>query len=63
MIEKMLALFPSDAELTVTTFREEDDKGLAPRPLYKKFGFVEGELIDEFDYPHQRFVLQRKKAE
>ena len=43
--------------ITVSTFREEDDKGAAPRALYKKFGFVPEELIEEFGYPNQRFVL------
>lgn len=43
--------------ITVSTFREEDSKGAAPRALYKKFGFVEGELIEEFNYPHQKFIL------
>ena len=44
-------------EITVSTFREEDEKGAAPRALYKKFGFVEDELIEEFGYPNQKFVL------
>ena len=43
--------------VTVSTFREEDEKGAAPRALYKKFGFVPDELIEEFGYPNQRFVL------
>ena len=43
--------------VTVSTFREEDEKGAAPRTLYKKFGFMPDELIEEFGYPNQRFVL------
>ena len=43
--------------ITVSTFREEDEKGTAPRALYKKFGFVPEDLIEEFGYPNQRFVL------
>ena len=43
--------------VTVSTFREEDEKGAAPRALYKKFGFVPDELIEEYGYPNQRFVL------
>lgn len=43
--------------ITLSTFREEDEKGTAPRALYKKFGFLEGELIEEFGYPSQRFIL------
>lgn len=43
--------------VTVSTFCEEDEKGAAPRALYKKFGFVEGEFKEEFGYPNQEFVL------
>lgn len=43
--------------ITVSTFRDDDEKGLAPRALYRKFGFVEDELIEEFGYPSQRFIL------
>lgn len=43
--------------ITVSTFREGDEKGIAPRKLYKKFGFVADELVEEFGYPNQRFVL------
>lgn len=46
--------------ITVSTFREEDEKGTAPRALYKKFGFIPDELIEEFGYPNQRFVLYPK---
>jgi Acetyltransferases len=44
-------------EISVSTYREDDPKGAAPRALYKKFGFVEDELIEEFGYPNQRFIL------
>ena len=30
--------------------------------FYKKFGFEEGELIEEFGYPNQRFVLHADKS-
>lgn len=43
--------------VTVSTFREEDEKGAAPRALYKKFGFIPEEMIEEFGYPNQRLVL------
>lgn len=44
------------------TFRENDVKGIAPRKLYKKFGFEEDELVEEFGYPNQRFVLHANKS-
>lgn len=43
--------------ITVSTFCETDEKGTAPRALYKKFGFVEGEFKEEFGYPNQVFIL------
>lgn len=45
-------------EIEVSTFCEGDRKGTAPRALYKKFGFVEAELVEEFGYPSQKFVLR-----
>lgn len=60
MIEKMLTLFPADTDITVTTFRADDARGIAPRPLYKKYGFEEDELVTEFNYPEQKFILRRK---
>lgn len=47
--------------ITVSTFREEDEKGTAPRALYKRFGFEEAELLEEFGYPNQRFILHPHK--
>lgn len=58
LVEKMLERMP-DGDITVTTFREGDEKGTAPRALYKRLGFVPAELFLEFDYPVQRFVLHR----
>lgn len=46
-----------EKDITVTTFREGDEKGIAPRRLYRKFGFVEGKLDEDFGYPSQEFVL------
>lgn len=44
-------------DITVSTFRKGDTKGVAPRALYEKFGFIEGNLIEEFGYPNQEFIL------
>jgi len=57
LLEKALAELDKSREITVSTFREGDEKGIAPRALYKKFGFEERELIIEFEYPNQKFVL------
>ena len=57
LLKEALDKLDRDKDITVSTFRENDVKGIAPRNLYKKFGFEEDELIEEFGYPNQRFVL------
>ena len=58
LLEKAISQLDRAKDITVSTFREEDEKGAAPRALYRKFGFVEGELTVEFGYPNQVFVLK-----
>ena len=58
LLERALSELDRSKDITVTTFRENDEKGAAPRGLYKKFGFSEGELTIENDYPVQEFVLR-----
>ncbi len=58
LLEKALSELDRSKDITVTTFRENDEKGTAPRGLYKKFGFSEGKLKIENDYPVQEFVLR-----
>jgi ribosomal protein S18 acetylase RimI-like enzyme len=60
LIAMMLENLDRDKDIIVDTFREQDSKGKAARALYKKFGFVEGELTMNFNYPNQRFVLKKK---
>lgn len=57
LLSKALEQLDRTNDISVSTFREGDEKGIAPRALYKKFGFVEGELIEEFGYPNQVFLL------
>ena len=58
LLEKALTELDSSRDITVTTFRDNDEKGIAPRALYKRFGFVGEKLMIENDYPVQRFVLR-----
>lgn len=58
LLEKALSELDRTGDITVTTFREEDNKGTAPRALYRRFGFAEEKLTVENDYPVQRFVLR-----
>lgn len=58
LIGKMLPKLDATRDITVSAFREEDPKGNAPRALYQKLGFKSGELIEEFGYPNQKFILR-----
>lgn len=57
LLQKAINELDPCKDITVSTFRENDPKGIAPRALYKNFGFVEDELIEEFGYPNQKFIL------
>lgn len=57
LLEYALCRLDRTRIITVATFREEDEKGVAPRALYKKYGFIPGELTKEQGYPTQRFML------
>ena len=63
LLETALGELDRSRDITVSTFREEDEKGTAPRALYRKYGFCEAELTMEFNYPNQVFVLHGKSRE
>ena len=58
LLEKALSALDRSKDITVTTFRDNDEKGIAPRGLYKQYGFTEEKLMVENDYPVQRLVLR-----
>lgn len=60
LLRKALNELDARREIMVSTFRENDKKGIAARALYRKFGFQEGKLTEEFGYPNQLFVLHHK---
>ncbi len=60
LMDEALTNLDRTREITVSTFREGDEKAPAPRAFYKKYGFVEGALTMEMGYPNQEFVLYPK---
>ena len=62
LVERMLDCLDPARDVIVTTFREEDEKGGAPRALYQKLGFIPDALGIEYDCPIQRFVRPGKPA-
>lgn len=57
LMEEALRNLDRSKEILVTTFRADDERGLAPRALYEKYGFVEDELVEAMGYPNQRYIL------
>ena len=47
----------------MTTFRAGDKADTGYREIWESLGFAEAELLIEFGYPTQRFILHREKSE
>ena len=60
LLSEALSQLDGSRNITVTTFRDMDEKGVAPRALYERLGFRPGKLLDENHYPVQEFVLSPK---
>lgn len=61
--EKALLELVNSEAITVTTFREGDKADTGHREMIKKLGFAEAELLVEFGYPTQRFILKKDRIE
>lgn len=59
MVHFMLPLMEEGRDIIVTTYRKGDPNGAAARAFYKRLGFAEGRLTEEFGSPVQEFVLKR----
>ena len=58
MVSYMLTYMDAKKEVVVTTYREGVPEGAAARAFYKRLGFAEGRLTEEFGSPVQEFVLK-----
>ena len=63
LMEEALRNLDRTREISVSTFRADDEKGTAPRAFYEKFGFIEDALIEEMGYPNQKYVLHPMDSE
>ncbi len=61
MFSYMLTFMDAGKDITVTTYRAEALEGIPARMFYKKMGFAEGKLTEEFGSPVQELVLKRSK--
>ena len=62
-LDVLLELYLPEQEISMTTYREGDKADTGHRNLLKQLGFAESELLVEFGYPTQRFVLSPKRKE
>ncbi|WP_206458182.1 GNAT family N-acetyltransferase [Anaerovorax sp. IOR16] len=56
-LKKVIKEYLKGKEISITTFREGDKADTGYREIYKNLGFAESELLIEFGYPTQKFVL------
>ena len=62
-LDALLEIYLPGQEISTTTFREQDKADTGHRDMLLQLGFAEKELLTEFGYPTQRFVLPPKKKE
>jgi ribosomal protein S18 acetylase RimI-like enzyme len=62
-LDALLEDYLQGKEISMTTYLEGDKADTGHRDILKRMGFAERELLTEFGYPTQRFVLPLKKTE
>ena len=62
-LDALLEIYLPGQEISTTTYRAQDKADTGHRNLLLQLGFAEKELLTEFGYPTQRFVLSPKKQE
>lgn len=63
LINEALQNLDRTREISVCTFRADDEKGIAPRALYEKYGFIEDALVEAMGYPNQKYILHPAGSE
>lgn len=61
LLDKVMEEFVRKNEISITTFREGDRADTGQRNEIKGLGFAEAELLVEYGYPTQRFVLKKEE--
>lgn len=62
-LDKVMRELLEGKEISITTYREGDKADTGQRREIKGLGFAEAELLTEFGYPTQRFVLKEYEHE
>ena len=61
MVSLMLQFMDPGKDVTVSTYRAGVPEGRAARAFYKRLGFTEGRLTEEFGSPVQELILRRQR--
>lgn len=61
-LNKVMDGLAKGTEISITTYREGDKADTGQRREIKGLGFAEAELLVEFGYPTQRFVLKKEET-
>lgn len=61
-LDKVMNELLTGKTLVITTYREGDKADTGQRREIKELGFAEAELLTEFGYPTQRFILQKGES-
>lgn len=59
LVASMLTQMEDGKDVSLITYQENDPNGHAARAFYKRLGFSEGRLTEEFGHPAQEFILKR----
>lgn len=62
LLDEVMDELLTDREISITTYREGDKADTGQRREIKQLGFAEAELLVEYGYPTQRFILQKEEA-
>ncbi len=60
LITELVSQFPKGTRLSVITYRQGDEQGVAARKLYQSMGFQCGEHLTVFNYPCQELYYITK---
>lgn len=60
LLDKVMRELLRGREISITTYREGDKADTGQREEIKGLGFAEAELLVEFGYPTQRFVMRQE---
>lgn len=59
-LNKLVQEFINEKEISITTYRKGDKADTGYRKEIQDLGFAEAELLTEFGYPTQRFILPKE---